>query len=166
MHAMSKIQFALVCFLLVFVCLMLLFTVLLLSFFLSFNIVLHCFPREKGEDEGAHQFCCAASGCSSPSSRWAEVWLHNDSLTDLPVTSPSQFMLPNGDLTVYHKTKNLRFLKKHATFSALSLIYSSRSVICLNFKQSCFLLSVFFIVFFMHQHLLITGLIRSYVEST
>ncbi|KAA8591393.1 hypothetical protein FQN60_002336 [Etheostoma spectabile] len=25
--------------------------------------------REEGEDEGAHQFCCAASGCSSPSSR-------------------------------------------------------------------------------------------------
>ncbi|KAM7405099.1 hypothetical protein PAMP_012384 [Pampus punctatissimus] len=25
--------------------------------------------REEGEDEGAHQFCCSASGCSSPSSR-------------------------------------------------------------------------------------------------
>ncbi|XP_035990050.1 uncharacterized protein LOC118561923 isoform X2 [Fundulus heteroclitus] len=24
---------------------------------------------EEGEDEGAHQFCCSASGCSSPSSR-------------------------------------------------------------------------------------------------
>ncbi|KAG7231473.1 hypothetical protein INR49_011641 [Caranx melampygus] len=25
--------------------------------------------REEGDDEGAHQFCCSASGCSSPSSR-------------------------------------------------------------------------------------------------
>lgn len=40
-----------------------------------------CFPREAGEDEGAHQFCCAASGCSSPSSRWAEVWLAAQRLT-------------------------------------------------------------------------------------
>lgn len=64
-----------------FVCLMLLFIshcpplpcLFLLSAFLCFFLC--CFPREEGEEEGAHQFCCAASGCSSPSSRWAEVWL-------------------------------------------------------------------------------------------
>lgn len=40
---------------------------------------------EEREDEGTHQFCCSASGCSSPSSRWAEVRLTLQQHTALPI---------------------------------------------------------------------------------
>lgn len=40
-------------------------------------------------------------------------WPHNDSLARLPVKRLSQFMLPNGDLTVYQKKTTTVFLKDY-----------------------------------------------------
>lgn len=83
-------------------------------------------------------------------------WLHNDSLTHLPVKRLSQFMLPeNGDLTVYQKDKVLlhfsRNLKKtiemHATCSLWQLVY----VLSQTYHMGCFLIYILrspFFVFF------------------
>lgn len=69
---------------------------------LCFWLVPCRFPREEGEDEGAHQFCCSASGCSSPSSRWAEVWPTVRRLTGA-FTCEKPVVVLNWSLTEYQK---------------------------------------------------------------
>lgn len=85
-----------------------------------------CFPREEGEDEGAHQFCCAASGCSSPSSRWAEVWLTVQRLTS-PFTCEKTITVYAAQWRPHCVPKKTSFLKD----------YRKKQNKCMEFVEHC-----------------------------